>query len=292
MATLKYHEVVTALTAFDGEEHSSECQQYLNSIAGDYVQVPGGPLIRASQARKFAQKYADRLSISDALTENPARKLTVESVVPASRGQATTALATTAANILSDLRSLSGQALADYKSRLGGTTVTMYDLYGNACVVRAADMVAYATKDFAVAYPTLAITGTAITGGVTEAQIATGGETLIYTLTNGTWAASGTVFNALRSAFLAILRAAASPANGFNVEVVAGMAVGDVVRTSDTVVTITLPAAAGYSVAADEIVTLGVPANSVVNNEGGTIKIASGGLGVVPVPSTFTITAS
>src|SRR3990167_778782 len=35
--------------------------------------------------------------------------------------------------------------------------------------------------------PTVAVTGTAIAGGVTEAAIVTGGETLIFTLTNGEW---------------------------------------------------------------------------------------------------------
>src|SRR3990167_1733711 len=67
-------------------------------------------------------------------------------------------------------------------------TVRMFGPNGPVNVPRP-DEEAEATgrRGYAYALPTIAVTGTAIAGGVTEAQIVTGGETLIFTLTNGTW---------------------------------------------------------------------------------------------------------
>jgi len=294
MVALKYHEVLTTLQGFVGGEQSIEAQQYLNSIAGETVVVPGnGPTIRASQVLKYYNKQLARKTISDARMENPPRKLTMESG-EVTAAPATVAPATTASGILTALRAFeddayggqAGQDAVTYKNLLGGQTVTMYDLYGNACVVRAADVLRYAAKDFSANAVTCAVTGTAIAGGVAEAAIVNGGETLIFTLTNGTWAATAD-FNALRASLLAILRAAESEAHGFNVDVVAAMAVTDVVRTSDTVATVTLPAAAAYAISADENVALGVPAGMVINEEGGTMRVA-----LTTSPATFVITAS
>lgn len=282
---LKYHEVVETLQGYEGAEHSTDAQQYLNSIAGETVEVPGGgPTIPAPQALHFYNKYAEMKAVRDAREENPPRKLTREDTRAAYVPEP---LATTAAGILTDLEALDGQALADYKSRLGGTTMTLYDLYGNAVTVRAADALRYTAKGFPAAYPTVAVTGTAIASGVAEAEIVSGNETLIFTLTNGTWAAAGATFNALRASFLAYLRAGGAEVAGWDAEVVPELAVDNVVRTSDTVVTITLPAAADYAIAADEDVALGVPAGAVVTDEDGTLRVA-----VTPTPAEFTITAA
>src|SRR3972149_2906176 len=70
--------------------------------------------------------------------------------------------------------------------------------------------------------PRVVMTGTAITGGVTEAQIVTGSETVILTLSNGLWIPSGTRFNAVRQAIINGLDSAQAEANGWGVRVQGG----------------------------------------------------------------------
>lgn len=105
---------------------------------------------------------------------------------------------------------------------------------------------------------TAALSGT-ITSA-TEQDIVDGGKTIVLTLTNDTFVASGATFNAQRQAIIDGLTSAQSEANGWNNVVKAGLAVTAVVRTSDTVVTITLPAFASYSVTANETITATLPA--------------------------------
>jgi len=109
------------------------------------------------------------------------------------------------------------------------------------------------------------ITGTA-SSGLTEAEIVTGGETIIITLTNDTWVAAGATFNAQRQNIIDGLDSAQSEATGWNAEVRDNEVVTAVVRTSDTVVTITLSAAAAYDVTADETITVTVPATALVTS--------------------------
>ncbi len=112
----------------------------------------------------------------------------------------------------------------------------------------------------AYAVPTVAMTGTAIAGGVTEAEIVTGGETIILTLSNGQWEANTAAFNAARQAMIDGMDSAQAEAAGWDAEVKANEVVGAVVRTSATVVTITLTAAGSYVVTADETITVIIPA--------------------------------
>lgn len=131
--------------------------------------------------------------------------------------------------------------------------------------------------------PTAVLTGTSQPASL-ESEIVTGSETIIITLTKGTWAASGTDFNAIRQGILDGLVSAQAEAAGWNVKR-ALFAVTTVVRTSATVVTVTTPATASYSVTADETITVTIPANSVVA-DGTTYPIA-----IVATP-TITITAN
>lgn len=173
------------------------------------------------------------------------------------------------------------------KGRLSGLFTTMYDLYGRSRDIPAPDVEHYYTKGFSTTLPTIAMTGTAISGGVLESQIVTGSETIILTLTNGTWAASGTVFNALRQSFIDGLVGNHSEAHSWNNDLKAVMAVTTVVRTSNTVVTITTPAAGTYSITStNEIVTVTVPATAVVYSNGTTPQSCTWS----PTPATFTIT--
>lgn len=108
-----------------------------------------------------------------------------------------------------------------------------------------------------------ALTGTAVAGGVTEAEIVSGGETVIITLTNSRWLDEVGDDNAVTTALIAGFDGDDGGGNGFNTEVRANMDFGDVVRDSDTQVTVTFPAAAGYSITTDEDITVTVPAAAV-----------------------------
>ena len=118
--------------------------------------------------------------------------------------------------------------------------------------------------------PSAAMTGTAITDGVLESEIVAGGETIIITLTDDTWAAAGTGpigSTADTQALIDGLNAATSPTNGWNNEVRDKEPTTVVTRDSDTQATILLTtAAAGYDVTADETITLTIPAAVLVTS--------------------------
>ena len=111
----------------------------------------------------------------------------------------------------------------------------------------------------------VAVSGTA-TASIDEDDITTGGKTVIIMLTGDTWVTAGATFEAQRQNIIDGMDAAASPANGWNDEVRDKEVVGAVVRTSDTVVTITLTAAALYDVSATETITVTVPATALVTS--------------------------
>lgn len=136
-----------------------------------------------------------------------------------------------------------------------------------------------ATPTFGVALDsTAALTGTAVPSSA-EAQIVAGGRTIIITLTGDTWVADGGTFDAQRQAIINGLDSAQSEANGWNAEVRDKLATSAVIRSSDTVVTITLSAAAAYSITAQETITCTVPSSAL-----------SQGLGDRTASPTFTVT--
>jgi len=114
-----------------------------------------------------------------------------------------------------------------------------------------------------------ALTGTAIAGGVIEAELVAGGETIIITLTGDTWAAAGTGpigSTADTQALIDGLDSAQSESTGWNAEIRDKEVTTAVVRTSDTVATITLTASAAYDITADETITLTIPAAVLVTS--------------------------
>ena len=124
-----------------------------------------------------------------------------------------------------------------------------------------------------------AITGTA-TASITEADIVTGGKTIIITLTNDTWIAAGAAsFDLQRDEIIAGLTSAQSELFGWNNVVKVLQGVAGVVRTSDSVVTITLDAQATYNITATETITVTVPGTAL-----------NGGNAIVAAP-TFTVSA-
>ena len=115
---------------------------------------------------------------------------------------------------------------------------------------------------------TAALTGTA-TASIVEADIVTGSETIILTLTGDTWAAAGTGAigsTADTQALIDGLDSAQVEATGWNAEVRDKEVVGAVVRTSSTVATITLTAQAAYDITAQETITCTIPAATLVTS--------------------------
>jgi hypothetical protein len=113
--------------------------------------------------------------------------------------------------------------------------------------------------------PSCALTGTVTTA--VESNIVAGGKTIVLTLTNSTWVDSGAVFNAIRDDIIAGMDSAQSEAVGWDAVYKAnpaGVYDTDVVRTNDTVVTVTMSALATYSITADETITVTVPTAALV----------------------------
>lgn len=126
-----------------------------------------------------------------------------------------------------------------------------------------------------------AITGTAVPT-ITEADVVTGGKTIIITVTGDTFKAAGTGpigSTADTQALIDGLVSDQSETNGWNAERV-NISTTDVVRTSATVATLTLPALGSYDITLTETITDTVP----------TAVLVIGAAPVVGVP-TFTITA-
>lgn len=119
----------------------------------------------------------------------------------------------------------------------------------------------------------VAVTGTAI-ASINETDVRAGSKTLILTLTGDTWVTTGATFNAQRQAIINGITSAQSELLGWNNEVRAKLAVGTVVQTSPTVVTITLSAQAGYNITAQETITITVPAAAL-----------TGGVAIVAAPT-------
>ncbi len=109
------------------------------------------------------------------------------------------------------------------------------------------------------------LTGT-LTDLTVEQNIVDGGKTLIITLTNATWVAAGATFDAQRQNIIDGLDSAQSELTGWNNEVRDKEVVGAVVRTSDTVVTITLTASPAYDITAGETMTATIPATAYEND--------------------------
>jgi hypothetical protein len=115
---------------------------------------------------------------------------------------------------------------------------------------------------------TVALTGTAL-ASITEANIVTGGKTIIITLTNDTFIAAGTGpigSTANTQAIIDGLTSAQSEGTGWNAEVRDKEVTSAVVRTSSTVCTITLTAQAAYDVTAQETITVTIPAAGLVTS--------------------------
>lgn len=157
---------------------------------------------------------------------------------------------------------ISGTEVAGY--RIDANEVITTTVPNAALVTSSGDLTATPTSTITAATESAAVTGTLGGSGGTAAEIVAGGETVIITLTNTKWVPVAD-FNAQRQAILDGLVSSGAEINGWDAQ---SFAVGDVVRTSDTVVTITLSAAAGYTVPATETITTTAAANAMVFGAG------------------------
>ena len=109
---------------------------------------------------------------------------------------------------------------------------------------------------------TVVLTGTVLAEDDTpnETHIVAGGRTILLTLTSDTWVEAGATFNAQRQAIINGLLSDGIYFTGWNDAVLPNIPVEDVVRTSSTLVTITLSARAEYSITEAETITCTVPA--------------------------------
>ncbi len=97
------------------------------------------------------------------------------------------------------------------------------------------------------------------------------------------------VFADIRQDIINGLDSAQSEANGWDAEVKAKIPVTDVVRTSNTVVTVTLSAESGYNITAQETITVTVPASAVAGDSqivaSPTFTVDFVEAGAVPLPA-------
>ena len=115
-----------------------------------------------------------------------------------------------------------------------------------------------------------AISGT-ITPQVTQVELREGGRELIITLTGDTWVAAGIAFENERSGIISGLTSAQSELTGWNNIIRDNLDDAAVVRTSDTVVTVTISDdydidLSSYLITADETITVTVPASALVTS--------------------------
>ena len=127
---------------------------------------------------------------------------------------------------------------------------------------------------------TAVLTGTALSS-ITEADINAGGKTIIITLTGDTLIAAGAAsFDLQRDEIIAGLDSAQSELLGWDNVVKTLQSLAGVVRTSNTVVTITLDAQITYDITAQETITVTVPGTALV---GGNALVATPTFTVAPV---------
>ena len=117
--------------------------------------------------------------------------------------------------------------------------------------------------------------GTMISPTPNVAAIVAGGRTLLLTLNTGrlppnsdTWHADIGGNNSRTDDLLAGIVSGGSETNGWNNEVTPLLTFAEVVRTSDSLVTITMPAVAAYSILIPEIITITIPATALTGGSG------------------------
>ena len=117
--------------------------------------------------------------------------------------------------------------------------------------------------------PVATLSGSFTTAG--ESDIASGSTQLIITLSTGTWV-TGASFDAIRQELVDGIVDNENYPLGWRQTIQPEFNISNVVRTSDTVVTITIPATAIYDIPADETLTVTLPEDAFQEVvDGGTV---------------------
>lgn len=125
----------------------------------------------------------------------------------------------------------------------------------------------------------LAVSGTIVMSKA-ETDIVAGADTIVLIVSGDTWVATLGADNAITQALIDGLLSDKNQTNGWNNIVKDGLTAAQVTRTSDTIVTITLPAFSTYDISGTETITVTAPATAL-----------SGAVALVGAP-TFDITAT
>lgn len=122
--------------------------------------------------------------------------------------------------------------------------------------------------------PVVTVAGTFFVSGVLESEVVTGGETITFASASPfDFAATLGGDNALTTAFLAAITGDDLAGNGFDDEVT--LVHGNLVRTNAFLMTLTLPASAGYSIGEDEVISAVLP-NGTFTAETGDLTVPIG----------------
>jgi len=116
------------------------------------------------------------------------------------------------------------------------------------------------TRGFSFGVPRVDISGAT---ALSKLQLTDGGQVITCTLQSDIWQASGTAFDQVRQIILAGMSSAQSENTGWNKEVRDKQPITAVVRTSNTIVTVTLAAAPDYDITVAETITVTVPAEAL-----------------------------
>jgi len=130
-----------------------------------------------------------------------------------------------------------------------------------------------------------AVASGTITSGVFETAVASGGQVLTLTLTGDVYVSTA-VFSTIRQDILDGITSDASTATSWNTKVRDTASVSTVVRTSDTICTVTFAIASTYNTNADEDITATLPATALVSS---VVGVAANSFTVLKEPTNMRV---
>ncbi len=184
-------------------------------------------------------------------------------------------------------------AVSDYNISMNETisvTVPYKTIAGDEILVDAIKDVAIATKITIASNSTAVLSGTMLSTTVSETDILTGGKTLKITLSDGQWVTDIKTNETKRNALFSGLVATTDAASWAKV-VTALKAAGQyaIERTDNYTVTITLPSVSGFNIAANQYITMTIPATCMI---GGIANLAISDTISIGVVATATLSGT
>jgi len=139
---------------------------------------------------------------------------------------------------------------------------------GEAILVGAIKEVAALTQLTITANAAADLSGTLFSSAISETNIVNGGKTLVITLTDGQWVTDIATDTTKRNALFAGL-IASTEASEWTKVITALQTAGEyaITRTSNSAITINLPAVTGYNIASNQNVGINIPASSIIGSK-------------------------